>query len=660
MAATATTPTHLFAALLSLTIVSNISCGGHGGARIGRPIPDCIAAPLQRAAAGQAIGLVLSGSTLQVFESAGGSREAVQCADTRIATVKHAKKLVDAVLTERASLELVNDPNDHASSSTTWSSLFPSHIQPAPGQIVWVLRVVKDSMPETGLRKLLDDSQFRNNECNEVDGLGRWAPGVEQKQLYVNWGKSGFGFDVFIMTVQALMASISTGTPSMMVPGTHCWSLRHYTGTGLPTKTPKQFYSKEYKSPCAWHYAQGICKAADPSCIFLPVSPCRRPPLLKRSVWIPDDLKKRFSDEGRSKGRRRDTNKTLVSVRISKERRGRSLPLSQILRLSNRARGDLLASTQYFKGMNTYQWYLQQRGNGLEAPLEKAIVNRLPETLSGPGQSLCQGAPGKCNERMRFGLYQYATRPNWRFREAVRRQVDDLMERSGLREADRGECVVMHARRGDVALHYNALRRYVKVEEYLEAAEEKSGMFSGPNPVRHVFLITDSQSAVDEAEKITHFKGQPIKISWLERPRSSSSELGWENHIVNDNRTQEVVDMLTELAMAAETRCKAFLHSTSNFAEIIWSHMCAASWDRPFSKWECPVPVRVKNRVGPKNAAEKRHRTQLWEYRVQNKLFFDPEYTWPPGLDPDSEPAKPTEGFLRSVFRGEKGSSLGR
>ena len=218
----------------------------------------------------------------------------------------------------------------------------------------------------------------------------------------------------------------------------------------------------------------------------------------------------------------------------------------------------------------------------------------------------------------------------------------------------------MHARRGDVALHFNTLRRYVRLEEYLEAAEEQSpGLFSGPNPIRHVFLVTDSQSAVDEAEKITRFRGQPLKVSWLERPRSSASELGWENHLVNDNRTQEVVDMLTELAMAAETRCKALLYSQSNFGDILWSHMCAASWDRPFSRWECPVAVHVNNMVKPKNEAETRHRTQLWEYRMQQELFFDPEYTWPPGLDPHSEPAKPTQGFLGSVLRGTKGKVKG-
>ena len=422
---------HLLAVLLSLTtIVSDSSCGHEGGgARIQRAIPDCVALPLRRAAAGQAIGLVLSGSTLQVVVEDDGSHEAavVQCADTRIASVDHAKDLVDAALTERASLELVNDPNDHASSLEQWRSHFPtSHlIQPTPLQIAWVLRVVNDTMPETGIRKLLDDSQFRNNECNQVDGLGRWAPGVQQKQHYVNWGQSGFGFDVFMMMVQALMASVSTGTPSLMVPRRQCWHLtRHYAGKKPPGDTPMRFFSKEYKSPCAWQYAQGICEASDHSCIFLPTSPCRRPPLWDSSVWVPDGAEEELVSESRSKGR--------------------PLPLPQLLNRLGIARGNLFASPRSFRDINVFQWYKHRRGNRLEEPLEKAIVERLPATLRPPdGHSLCQGVSGKCNHRIRFALYQYATRPNWRFREAVRRQVDALMERSGLRDAgDRGECAV--------------------------------------------------------------------------------------------------------------------------------------------------------------------------------------------------------------------------
>ena len=99
-------------------------------------------------------------------------------------------------------------------------------------------------------------------------------------------------------------------------------------------------------------------------------------------------------------------------------------------------------------------------------------------------------------------VYTYFFRPKYE----IRRIIHERMQRFRLIN----ECAIMHVRRGDIIMHTGKIaadilnstkvflgqaRGYVKIHTYVKAGRALMDAFG----VQHVFLVTDSQGAVDEA-----------------------------------------------------------------------------------------------------------------------------------------------------------------
>eukprot|EP00539_Tryblionella_compressa_P001774 CAMPEP_0178734522 /NCGR_PEP_ID=MMETSP0744-20121128/1388_1 /TAXON_ID=913974 /ORGANISM="Nitzschia punctata, Strain CCMP561" /LENGTH=109 /DNA_ID=CAMNT_0020386807 /DNA_START=58 /DNA_END=387 /DNA_ORIENTATION=- len=96
---------------------------------------------------------------------------------------------------------------------------------------------------------------------------------------------------------------------------------------------------------------------------------------------------------------------------------------------------------------------------------------------------------------------------------------------------------VFHVRRADVTLHGSAMRRYHAIEEYVNA----SGLTSHQQKP-NVFLLTDDQNAIDEAEVLF----PDINWIYLDRKRHKGSSGGWENQIPSDSVRKYAIPTLTK------------------------------------------------------------------------------------------------------------------
>ena len=498
-----------------------------------------------------------------------------------------------------------------------WGKLFPHASSPSQADRAWILRENGASDSSTlALLRALDHVQYDANECNNVLDDGTWSSDTLQQQRYPKWGHSGFGFDVYNNMVTAMMVSIVTSKPLQFAPPVNCWMPigNHKGGRDIrPGESPIQYHREKPKSRCEWHFAQGVCESGSPTCLFLPVSPCSLPPLFDSRTWAPPGLLRSSLDGG------------LPTQAPTPP------PSESILHKANAMRNGLNTPSVNKTYANGWWARRHMKANQVDAILSHIRQGRYRDAELQAPLTMCSSIKS-CMPRLRFATHLYLTRPNWRVREHLRGAVQSFLKTTGLGQD--GGCAVMHVRRGDIALHTNNLRRYVKLTEYLERAEKKLKLITGPNKIRHILLLTDSQTAIDEARNLTEFLGMPIKWSWIDRVRSSDLDMGWESHFNTDNRTQESTDMLLALALAAESGCGTAMHSNSGFGKLVEDYMCAGSWDRSFTRWACPITVSVDNRVHFREDAEKgEFKPILWEYRILERLYFDKYLTWPPVLD---------------------------
>ena len=143
-------------------------------------------------------------------------------------------------------------------------------------------------------------------------------------------------------------------------------------------------------------------------------------------------------------------------------------------------------------------------------------------------------------------ITMYATRQQtW-----LRKEVYEFSKRINLTLP----CTVIHVRRGDVVLDTEWSRRYIPLEEYVNATEKIT---------KTIFLLSDDDNAIREA------KAQYPDIDWvvIDRPRFKGSEGGWEGHIPSKDPKSEVIVLLSIFHEAP--KCSVFVHGHSNLSEYI-------------------------------------------------------------------------------------------
>lgn len=176
-------------------------------------------------------------------------------------------------------------------------------------------------------------------------------------------------------------------------------------------------------------------------------------------------------------------------------------------------------------------------------------------------------------------MYTYMFRPAFKVRHKVHQAVEafNLMGRnySGAQASSEppphSVCAVMHVRRGDVLMHVGMPRPYYHVSAYLQAARPYMEALG----VNVVFLVTDSQAAIDEAMQC--HRDYPELCSELEwryvnKTRWSAAEGGWENPFPSGSPEEELFFINQELAIAQE--CSLVVAGDSGFAEHVYTTVC--------------------------------------------------------------------------------------
>lgn len=147
-------------------------------------------------------------------------------------------------------------------------------------------------------------------------------------------------------------------------------------------------------------------------------------------------------------------------------------------------------------------------------------------------------------------LYDFLTRQ----RTWVRKAVYDFVQSIDLPTP----CTVVHVRRGDIVLHENESRRYIPLEEYMEASK---------NITKTVLLLTDDDNAIKEAQ----FKYPNHTWVYSKKARFKGKEGGWENHFPSGDPKYETIELLATFRLAQ--KCKVFIHGVSRLSNLIAGQM---------------------------------------------------------------------------------------
>ena len=161
---------------------------------------------------------------------------------------------------------------------------------------------------------------------------------------------------------------------------------------------------------------------------------------------------------------------------------------------------------------------------------------------------------------------EYATRPQQWLRKEVYDYTKLIKDDFQMRHLEDKSCTVIHVRRADVIQHDGQSRKYHAIKEYLDAANI-SNETDADN--QNIFLITDDQNAIDEAEYL-----YPMH-NWLylKRVRHRGNDGGWENQIPSNNPKQEVIVLLSIFELVKDLKCDRFIHSVSGFSNNLYDHM---------------------------------------------------------------------------------------
>ena len=159
----------------------------------------------------------------------------------------------------------------------------------------------------------------------------------------------------------------------------------------------------------------------------------------------------------------------------------------------------------------------------------------------------------------------YFSRPKYKFRMKIHKRVNRF---------DYGDmpCAVMHVRRGDILIHKAGQGRgYLPVDAYVKAGRP----YMDELGIRTILLLTDSQSAIDEALQCGDDHPEicgGITFKYVHKKRWIGAEGGWENPFPTGSPEEELMVILTEMALSQQ--CDMMIQGQSSYADRLYSHMC--------------------------------------------------------------------------------------
>ena len=155
--------------------------------------------------------------------------------------------------------------------------------------------------------------------------------------------------------------------------------------------------------------------------------------------------------------------------------------------------------------------------------------------------------------------FRYLTQPTVELDKAASRLVDTV--------AITKPCVAIHVRRTDTLLndgwdHKKKLYKWVPLSKYVEKAEAFEAATT--------LLLTDDATAIRETQA---FKKN---WQWIDRPRHSGTDGGWENHFPSGDRTAEMAVILALRRLTA--MCGVMVGSKSSFGRLMYLGMRNAEY----------------------------------------------------------------------------------
>lgn len=147
-------------------------------------------------------------------------------------------------------------------------------------------------------------------------------------------------------------------------------------------------------------------------------------------------------------------------------------------------------------------------------------------------------------------LYEYVTRQQTWLRQKVLRFSSRINITT--------PCTVAHVRRGDIVLHKNRVRRYHKIDDYVERMDKDT---------KNIFLLTDDDNAIGEA--LTKYP--TYNWMFINRPRYKGAEGGFEKQIPSKNPRFEVIVLLSIFRLVK--KCNKLIHTRSGFSLLLRREM---------------------------------------------------------------------------------------
>jgi hypothetical protein len=124
-------------------------------------------------------------------------------------------------------------------------------------------------------------------------------------------------------------------------------------------------------------------------------------------------------------------------------------------------------------------------------------------------------------------------------------------------------CAILHVRRADAVLEPNgAARKYFSIEDYLHRLEQ-SHRVDLATALQSIFLLTDDQNAIEEAQ-LFHPQYQ---WKFFQRPRHRGASGGYQNHNPSGDPKLEMIAMLASLRLVQQ--CKIIVRGTSTFGDML-------------------------------------------------------------------------------------------
>jgi len=535
---------------------------------------------------------------------------------------------VDALLAAHSLLEIVHEPEPEpeptASADVSETSLDVV-------SRLWLVRVAPVAPMEAAILRTLDALHFSGDTC---DGPGG-ASSLEAPQPF--WS-SGWGADLYNNWCWGLIKGLVVGAPWRAYPAPRCFVSLANAALGARGTT-----AANVTEDCTWHYARAEagCSRQDDRCLFLDSSPCahvetldwlaqrrRLEALLKRDSAgagdnaIATEIRRQFKAGNAERVALIDgASERLLDVQRSGQdtsagddtRKMLDRVLHRINQITwNREREDIEPlPDEFFSALAATARRAAERAL-LAGRLEAAAAAEATAQLA---EAITCDAPG-CAGRLRFTVFYWATRPRWRLRQEVAARAHAFLAATALGRS--APCAVLHARRGDIVLQENYLRRYVHVAEQLEEAED----ILAAERIEQIFLMTDSQEVVEEALALE--EQFAYRFTWLPKTRFRAYEGQFENPFPSNNQTEEAVDILTGLAVAAEAGCKVWMGGDmGNFGKMIYQYQCRGEWRRPSRSWHCPKMGLVKTKI---NGGEVT--LEHIDARVAKGDFFSKQIDW--------------------------------